>query len=81
MKKITVRHIEDSIITGKGQIFADFPEVPQPDMPTSAEQALQMYDVQCALKSYTRTELREVLAELPTKTLLALYAELTDIMA
>ena len=81
MKKLIARDIEDAIITGNGSIFPDFPEVPQPDLPTSAEQALQMYDVQCALKSYTRDEIREVLADLPQKTLLALYAEITDLMA
>ena len=53
----------------------------EPDVPTSAEQALQLYDVQCALKSYSRAEIREVLADLPTKTLQDLYAELTDLMA
>lgn len=53
----------------------------EPDVPTSAEQALQMYDVQCALKSYTRAEIREVLADLPPNTLQALYDELTDLTA
>ena len=54
---------------------------PKEDVPSSAEQALQMYDVQCAIKSYNRAEIREVLADLPTKTLQDLYAELTDLMA
>jgi len=51
------------------------------DVPSSAEQALQIYDVQCALKSYTRDEIREVLADLPQKTLQDLYAELSDLLA
>lgn len=54
---------------------------PKEDIPSSAEQALQMYDIQCALKSYNRAEIREVLADLPTKTLQDLYTELTDLMA